>query len=121
MPRERSAIHSRIVRSLKHRCGRRWRCRMNRWVTRASRCRMREGKFDESESLYREALDKRRRLLGNKHPQTLVSISDMGTLLRERDKLNEAEPFMREAVETYRQVLGEDHPSTLIAMNNLAE
>jgi tetratricopeptide (TPR) repeat protein len=73
----------------------------------------------QAEPLYREALVKRRRILGEEHPETLISIGNMGSLLRAQGKMQEAEPYYREALEKSRRVLGEEHPDTLIAISNM--
>ena len=61
----------------------------------------------------------RRRALGDAHPDTLTSISWMGSLLQSMGKLAEAEPHYREALEGRRNVLGNDHPDTLISISNV--
>ena len=40
-----------------------------------------------------------RRQLGDDHPTTLTSISNLGKLLRSQGKLDEAEPLLREVLE----------------------
>jgi hypothetical protein len=69
------------------------------------------GRHAEAESYWREALEGRRRVLGDEHPETLVSINNMGALLRDQDKLAEAETYWREALKGRRHVLGNEHPS----------
>ena len=44
------------------------------------------GKHDEALVYYKEALDARRSILGNTHPSTLVSISNMGNVLKAQGK-----------------------------------
>ena len=44
------------------------------------------GKNDESLVNYREALDVRRSVLGNTHPDTLASINSMGNVRRAQGK-----------------------------------
>jgi Flp pilus assembly protein TadD len=80
---------------------------------------MLEGKYDQAEPLLVEALEKRRRVLGQDHPDTLVSINDLGLLRENQGRLDECERLYREALDGYRRVLGPDHPSTLTAMNNM--
>jgi tetratricopeptide (TPR) repeat protein len=79
----------------------------------------RQGKLAEAEPYYRDALEKRRRVLGEEHPNTLDSISNMGVLLGSQGKLAEAEPYCRDALEKRRRVLGEDHWETLISINTM--
>jgi serine/threonine protein kinase/tetratricopeptide (TPR) repeat protein len=60
------------------------------------------------------ALQIRRRLLGNDHPDTLTSINHLGLLLRAQGNLDEAEKLWTEAVETARRTLGRGHPDTIM-------
>ncbi len=58
------------------------------------------GKLAEAEPYWREALEGRRRVLGDEHPHTLISINSMGGLLNSQGRLAEAEPYFREALAT---------------------
>jgi serine/threonine protein kinase/tetratricopeptide (TPR) repeat protein len=78
-----------------------------------------QDKLAEAEPYFREALDKRRRLLGDDHPDTLISINNMGALLKAQGKLAEAEPYFREALQSCRRVLGDEHPDTLSSVNSM--
>ena len=44
------------------------------------------GKYEEALLYYKEALDARRSILGNTHPDTLISISNMGNILQFQGK-----------------------------------
>ena len=44
------------------------------------------GKYDEALVYYKDALDARRSILGNTHPSTLASISNMGNVLKAQGK-----------------------------------
>ena len=79
-----------------------------------------QGRLAEAEPYYREALDRRRDLLGDDDPETLFSIHNMGGLLHDQGKLDEAERDRREALDRRRRVLGDENPDTLEAMHNLA-
>jgi len=67
----------------------------------------------------KEALEVRRRTLGDTHPQTLISIGSLGALLSQQGKLSEAEPLLREAVSGARTTLGDAHRATIIYQENL--
>ena len=56
-----------------------------------------QGKLDDAEPLFREALDGRRATLGDRHPSTLTSINNYAQLLRNQGKLDDAQPLFREA------------------------
>jgi len=77
------------------------------------------GLLDRARAPQDEALSIRRRVLGDEHPDTLISINNMGFLLLAEGKLTEAEPFYREALETSRGVLGDEHPDTLRSITNM--
>ncbi len=66
-----------------------------------------------------QAVEIRRRELGDEHPDTLNSINSLGALLDGQGNLDEAEPLLREALEISRRELGNGHPSTLTSINNL--
>ena len=57
------------------------------------------GKLAEAEPYCREALESRRRVVGDDHRDTLQSINNMGLLLHSMGKRAEAEPYLREALE----------------------
>ena len=78
-----------------------------------------QGKHDEAEPLYREALEMDRESLGTRHPNTLIAINNLAQVLQAQGKLDEAEPLSREALEVERQTLGDRHPHTLSSMNEL--
>ena len=79
-----------------------------------------QGKLSDAEALYREALDGRRRTLGDAHPGTLNSINNMAGLLQDQGKLSDAEALYREALDGRRRTLGDAHPDTLGSINNMA-
>ena len=78
-----------------------------------------QGKYDAAEPLLREALQVQRETLGDRHPNTLVSINNLGLLLKDKGDLAAAEPLCREALEVQRETLGDRHPNTLISISNL--
>ena len=71
--------------------------------------------------LFEEALQARRAALGDRHPATLISISNMGSLLQAMGKLEEARPLVEEALQARRETLGNRHPDTLLSIGNLAD
>ena len=60
-----------------------------------------------------------RATLGNRHPHTLSSINNLGSLLHDKGDLAAAEPLYREALEGQRKTLGNRHPATLNSIRNL--
>ncbi len=72
--------------------------------------------LDEALDPQTKALEIRRRVLGDKDPDTLTSVSHMGILIKKQGRLAEAEPYYREALEGRRRVLGDEHRSTLFSV-----
>ena len=64
-----------------------------------------EGKTNEAEPLYREALDIRRKALPAGHHSTGESVINLALLLESQGKLAEAEPLYREGLGIRRQTL----------------
>jgi serine/threonine protein kinase len=77
------------------------------------------GLVAEAEAPLTEALEIRRRVLGDGDPETLWSLYSMGMLLRNQGKFAEAERHLREAVAGLRRVLGDEHLDTLRGINAL--
>ena len=49
-----------------------------------------QGKLADAEPFFREALEKSRRVLGEEHPNTLISINNLGRLLQDQGKQQQA-------------------------------
>jgi tetratricopeptide (TPR) repeat protein len=77
------------------------------------------GLYDAARPLSERVLQTRRRVLGEEHPDTLASISNLGTLLQRQGNYGQALPYRREALEKSRRVLGDDHRATLDAMSEM--
>ncbi|MGA1516579.1 MAG: tetratricopeptide repeat protein, partial [Phycisphaerales bacterium] len=77
------------------------------------------GLYEAAFPLQESALATRRRVLGDDGPDTLGSISNMGSLLLDQGRLSEAEPYAREALDGFRRVLGDEHPDTLTAISKM--
>ncbi|KXX73750.1 Nephrocystin-3 [Madurella mycetomatis] len=78
------------------------------------------GKYGEAEQMQRQALELRKKVLGEEHPDTLGSINNLATILGNLKRYEEAEQIHRQALELRKKVLGEEHPDTLGSINNLA-
>ena len=78
------------------------------------------GLFEKAATLNKRTLDKKEKLFGKKHPDTLISINNLALVLQSQGKYEEAERIHRQALALSESVLGKEHPNTLISMNNLA-
>jgi tetratricopeptide (TPR) repeat protein len=81
----------------------------------------RQKEFAAAEPYLREALEIRRRTLGDDHPLTVSNTTNLAALIMDMDKLAEAEPLAREALAKCRRIFGDEHASTLKAMNTLGQ
>ena len=77
------------------------------------------GEFAAAEGFFRSSLAIRERILGREHPDTLTSVSQLGTVLERQGKYEEAEAMHRRDLEGSEKVLGRDHPDTLISVSQL--
>jgi Tetratricopeptide repeat len=62
----------------------------------------------------------RKRVLGEKHPDTLISIGNLASTYRNQGRWKKDEELEVQVMEMRKRVLGEEHPNTLISMANLA-
>jgi tetratricopeptide (TPR) repeat protein len=77
-------------------------------------------RYSKIEELWRVALDLTSRVLGEEHPDTVMSQSALASNLRAQGRYGEAEPLSLRNVEICERLLGEDHPVTADSYNNLA-
>jgi tetratricopeptide (TPR) repeat protein len=65
-------------------------------------------------------LEKRKRVLGEEHPDTLGTMNDLAATFYEQGRLSEAEELGLRVLEKRKRVLGEEHPDILTSMSGLA-
>jgi tetratricopeptide (TPR) repeat protein len=80
----------------------------------------RRGELENARKIQEEVLETRRRVLGDEHPGTLLSMDNLAGTLRAQGELVGAREIQAEVLETRRRVLGDEHLDTLASMNNLA-
>ena len=71
------------------------------------------GIYPEAEKQIERAIELRRRLLGERHPDTLVSMRSLALAYQHHGKEAQAESLLKQVLDTQRRVLGEDHLDTL--------
>jgi len=69
-------------------------------------------RFDEAVEAYRDVIAMTRAHKGERHPDVALSLSGLGTALRERGDAAAAEPALREALEIAEVAWGPDHVFT---------
>ncbi len=77
------------------------------------------GIYPEAQKQIERAIELRRRLLGEEHPDTLASLQTLGVLYRHQGKAAQAESLLNKILGTQRRVLGENHPDTLESAHEL--
>ena len=74
-----------------------------------------------AEPLLRKALALRQRESGPRHPETAISMNNLGNVLLALGQLAEAERLHRQALALLEAVLGKDHPRVGVSCSNLAD
>jgi serine/threonine-protein kinase len=78
-----------------------------------------QGRLDEAETVNRRVLEIRRHVVGNDHPSVMVTLNNLGNLLREKGEYADAEPMLEEALAINRTLHGR-HPRVAISLHNLS-
>jgi len=76
--------------------------------------------YNEAEPLLKRALEILEKTVGSEHPNTAVSLNNLGELYKSQGQYREAEPLLRRALEISQKALGPHHPETAKILNNLA-
>jgi CHAT domain-containing protein/tetratricopeptide (TPR) repeat protein len=76
--------------------------------------------FPAAEELHRKALAIRTRVLGEDHPFTALSCTDIADTLFAQGKYRDAQPWYDKALAIRRKSLGEEHPQTADSYANVA-
>jgi len=79
-----------------------------------------QGRYEEAEPLYEQALELSQRLLGENHPDVATSLNNLAYLYSSQGRYEEAEPLYEQALELRQRNLGENHPDVARSLNNLA-
>ncbi|KAH7125055.1 hypothetical protein B0J13DRAFT_598998 [Dactylonectria estremocensis] len=76
--------------------------------------------YRAAEKLGEKAVKTRVNVLGEEHPSTLTSMTNLALTYRNQGRWKEAEELQVRVMETRKTILGEEHSNTLSSMNNLA-
>ncbi|GIK00850.1 hypothetical protein Aspvir_004879 [Aspergillus viridinutans] len=89
------------------------------FLLRIGGCLQRDGRYNEAQIFFTDVLEIMETALGPEHPDTLLSVNDLGSVLNDQGKYEEAEAMHRRALEGLEKALGPEHPDTLAMANNL--
>jgi tetratricopeptide (TPR) repeat protein len=84
------------------------------------RCLLSDGRYTEAEQPFVQAVEIRKKVLGQEHPNTLIGIANLASTFWNQGRWKEAEELVVQVMETRKRELGQEHPETLTSMNNLA-
>ncbi len=77
------------------------------------------GLSPRAQSLFEQAIEIQRRVLGPQHPDTLKSTTSLAWTLSQQGRYAEAEKLTRQSLAVDYRVLKSEHPDTLSSMSNL--
>ena len=79
-----------------------------------------QGKYHESEPIYKQILDHRTLQYGPEHEETLETLWNLALAYRNQEKFVDAEERYTQLVDIQSRTLGTDHPKTLDSLMQLA-
>ncbi len=71
---------------------------------------LKEEKYEQAEPLFQQALELRKQLLGEDHPEYATSLNNLANLYSNQGKYEQAEPLYIQALKLKKQLLAENHP-----------
>ncbi|KAK2468823.1 hypothetical protein H9L39_19585 [Fusarium oxysporum f. sp. albedinis] len=77
-------------------------------------------RFQEAEDMYQSTLKLRKKVLGDEHPDTLMSMNGLADALLCLEEFQEAEEMYQSALALRKKALGDEHHDTLKSLNGLA-
>lgn len=69
----------------------------------------RQGQYVEAAKVDQQAIEIRKEILGDKHPDYAISLANLAKMYRDIGEYTKAEPLLRTANEIYKESLGEDN------------
>lgn len=81
---------------------------------------MESQRYDESETLFRQAMEMKSALYGAVHPDVATGLNNLGLLYSSKGDLERAEQTYEEALGMQRQLRGQQHPEVARVLSNLA-
>ena len=79
------------------------------------------GELCQGRAFVPRALEIRRAVLGEKHPDNAISLNNLAALYDSQGNSAKAEPLYRQALEIRKEVLAEKHPDYAPSLSTLAD
>src|SRR5260370_25413500 len=79
-----------------------------------------QGKYQEAIPIAERAVEVSKRVRGPEHPDTALSLNNLGALYKVMGAYTKADPLYQESLRIRQKVLGSEHPNTAPSLNNLA-
>jgi tetratricopeptide (TPR) repeat protein len=79
-----------------------------------------KAKYAQAQPMFEKALETRRRLLTDEHPDTALSYNGVAMNLNALGKYAQAQPMFEKALGIRRRLLTDEHPDTALSYNNAA-
>jgi hypothetical protein len=80
-----------------------------------------QGRWKEAEELEVQVMETRKRVLGQEHPDTLLSMGNLSFMFNSQGRRDEAITLLAQVVALLPQRLGEDHPHSKLWIGTLKE
>jgi tetratricopeptide (TPR) repeat protein len=78
-----------------------------------------DGQYKRAEELQVQVMQTRKRVLGDEHPDTLVSMNNLASTYKSQGRWKDAEELQVQVMQITKRVLGHEHPHTLTSVSNL--
>ena len=79
-----------------------------------------QGKHSRAEAICKQCLEKRKKVLGENHSDTLNTMHNLAATYADQARLSDAEVLYKQCLAKMKIVLGESHPRTMGTKESLA-
>ncbi|OCK77107.1 hypothetical protein K432DRAFT_129195 [Lepidopterella palustris CBS 459.81] len=80
-----------------------------------------QGRWKKAEELEVQVIETRKRVLGEEHPDTLISMNNLAFTFKSQSRNDEAISLLKTCLQLQKQILGPQHPDTESSLKSLNE
>ncbi|MEM0988247.1 MAG: tetratricopeptide repeat protein [Pseudomonadota bacterium] len=91
------------------------------WLTSIALYIRLQGRLEEAEPLFRQAIEIDKATIGEGHPSYATRLNNLAKLFQDMGRLEEAAPMYAQSLTIFQQALGDDHPNTKHVARNRAK